>query len=285
MTKVIMPPATTTDPGRSAGIGRLCRLCNSPDNHLLHHQPESKYFPRDIYECKHCGYAFVDPPPSREQLAAVYADPAYFDRGVAVDAQALFNNPRVSRRIIDRLHWFDRLGIKGRLLDVGCHYGEFLHHALQHGWEAHGVDLSAYAVEIASQLTGAQVFNQELREIEKTGQKYDLVTLWEVIEHVTDPDIFIEDCARILTPGGQIALSTPNQRNHNALFKGRNWKGYFSGQEHLHFFNPAPLRKLLENHGIEVVATRTRRIAPFLLRWMAPLGFGSELEMVGKLPE
>jgi SAM-dependent methyltransferase len=262
--------------------GPACPECGRAGARRIHDQPQARYFPRVIWHCTGCGFAFVHPPPAPERLRELYALPGYFDRPAGVSASELLANPRVRGRARSRLRWLRQHAALGRLLDVGCHRGEFVYFANQEGWSASGADLSEVAIEAARELTGACIFGGDLAAIAAAHHRFDVVTAWEVIEHVRSPPDFLSGCRALLGAGDSLALSTPNQRNYHGVLHGDGWKGYVDGPEHLHFFNANTLATAVRRAGFDIVSVRTRRIAPVWLRPLQYLGFGSELEMLAR---
>jgi 2-polyprenyl-3-methyl-5-hydroxy-6-metoxy-1,4-benzoquinol methylase len=263
--------------------GICCQLCESDSVQLIHDQPHSKYFPRKIHKCLDCGYAFVYPQPTREHLDKVYSDSEYHNFSSNNNQNTHAINKGLLRRSKNRIQWLSKFIAKGEILDIGCAGGEFIYVANESGFNVSGFDISENAARNAYRLTGSKIYTNSLETLITRDIRFDILALWEVIEHVIDPGSFLEQCKQLLNPNGYIALSTPNQRNYHAIIHGDNWKGYIDGPEHLHFFNPGTLSFLLVKHGFEVMAIRTKRIAPVLWRWAAPLGYGNELEIVAKL--
>ena len=81
----------------------------------------------------------------------------------------------------------DMGGRAGSVLDVGCALGYFLETAQQHGWQTSGIDLSGYAVGRAQHHAGCDVHWGELSEVQLPAASFDVITLWDVVEHMTDP--------------------------------------------------------------------------------------------------
>ena len=85
---------------------------------------------------------------------------------------------------------------------------------------------------------------------------FDIVTLWEVIEHLADPRRFLEEVSRVLKPGGLIALSTPDAGSAAARLSGARWLGWRKIPEHLFFFDRPGLARLFDQAGFDVVDSR-----------------------------
>lgn len=135
----------------------------------------------------------------------------------------------------------------GHLLDIGCGNGGFLMLAQEAGWTAEGIDFDAEAVRTAQsrgltvQLGGIDVLDNRL-------DRYDVITLSHVIEHVHDPASFLRRLLDLLKPGGTLWLETPNLSSLGSCRFGRAWRG-LEPPRHLVLFNRSSLKQLLRSSG------------------------------------
>lgn len=157
------------------------------------------------------------------------------------------------------------------LLDIGCGTGVFLDEARAAGFAVEGVEVSAYAAARAA-ARGLRVQSAPVEELALPARAFDCVTLWDVIEHVRDPRRLVTEAVRALRPGGVLALSTGDVTSWCARLSGARWHLY-NLPEHLFFFSPDALRRLLHDAGAQVVASRYEVI------WV-PLAY--VLERLGK---
>lgn len=154
----------------------------------------------------------------------------------------------------------------GKLLDVGCGNGHRLQVMRQLGWDVLGIEPDPHAVRAARQL-GVPVLAGTLDEAGLSSDTFDAVTLGNVIEHVHDPIGLLRDCARVLKPGGQVALVTPNVESVGHKVWKRAWSSYETPR-HLYLFSMETLRASAERAGLVVEMLRTSaRIA--WLAWLA----------------
>jgi SAM-dependent methyltransferase len=160
-----------------------------------------------------------------------------------------------------------------RLLEIGCGTGCFLDEARPLGWEVRGIEVSEYAARRARQ-RGLTVDSVAIEECAIAGP-FDVVALWDVIEHLRAPGTVLQSAASALAPGGVLALSTGDLTSLCARLSGPRWH-LFNLPEHLFFFSPRALKRLLARHGLHVAAL-TREVnwspASYLLERVAkPLG-------------
>jgi SAM-dependent methyltransferase len=171
------------------------------------------------------------------------------------DALAATNQKRL--KLISRLRGGAANGgsSAGKLLDAGCGPGFFVKAAHDAGYNATGVEVSQFAVDFARDELGLNVCQGQVRSADLPDGPFDVVTLWDVIEHLPDPAQAVADLGNALAPGGVLLLSTGDVNSLVAKLSGSRWH-LFTLPEHLWFFTPASLRTLLERAGLEVVDQR-----------------------------
>lgn len=154
--------------------------------------------------------------------------------------------------------------VDGRdLLDLGCGAGEFVSAAIEAGWNARGIELSAPAVAYC-QARGLPVDRTDLFSDDLEPGSFDLCTLFEVIEHVPDPPGFLKRTAELTRPGGLVYLTTPNFASLDRRVLGADWNGVHI--EHLSYFTPSTLRHLIASSGLETIELNTRNVSGAALR-------------------
>lgn len=146
----------------------------------------------------------------------------------------------------------------GRLLDVGCGLGFFLERAQARGWDVAGVDTSESWVRLANErLGGDRVVHGLLAEAGLPARSFDLITAWDVIEHIHDPLAFLRDIKELLAPGGRLFLRTPNLPYVYPVYTGRSVvlrdPTGLGATNHIVYFSSATLAKALEAAGLRPV--------------------------------
>ena len=139
----------------------------------------------------------------------------------------------------------------GALLDIGCGNGRFLMLAQEMGWNAEGIDFDSKAVETALE-RGLVVRQGGIEILSKEQEKYDVITLSHVIEHVPDPLNLLRSIYRLLKPGGSLWLETPNLASLGHQRFRENWRD-LDPPRHLILFTPDSLRLALEQAGFKVI--------------------------------
>jgi 2-polyprenyl-3-methyl-5-hydroxy-6-metoxy-1,4-benzoquinol methylase len=139
---------------------------------------------------------------------------------------------------------------EARLLDIGCGSGAFLANMQHLGWRVEGVDFDAAAAANAAR-KHVRVHVGSLADQAFPADSFDAVTMSHFIEHVHDPRALLEECVRILRPGGELVIVTPNTRSHGHATYGRNWM-HLDPPRHLHLFDPETLATLACSAGLQV---------------------------------
>jgi SAM-dependent methyltransferase len=199
----------------------------------------------------------VWPRPTAEELEALYSAGGY---------HADVDEPERRRTFAARLARIEGMAPRrGRLLDVGCSRGLFVEVARAEGWDAAGIDLNRNAVEQARE-RGLDVRHGDLADQDYPERSFDVITLFDLIEHTGDPRALLMRCHALLRPGGLLVVTTPDAggllpRVTWALF-GRTlgaW-GHPTPPGHLVQFSRATLGRLLGECGYEAAEFRSEHI-------------------------
>ena len=218
----------------------------------------------DVVRCTSCGLVFVWPRPTQGELAALYS---------AGDYHAEVNEAERRHAFARRLRQIERLAPRrGRILDVGCSKGYFLEAARASGWDAVGIELNEKAASEA-RAKGLDVRHGDLvggaslpRVAEFDAGSFDVVTLFDVLEHTGEPRAMLAACRRLLRPSGLLVVTTPDiggllPRLTYALF---GWTlgawDHPTPPGHLVQFSRRTLRRALEGAGFETVRERSEHI-------------------------
>lgn len=216
-----------------------CNLCGSPDSLALFTATRSG---KRVVRCRRCGLVFYNPQPSPSQAAAQYS-PEYFAREFPEDVGA--EQTRLAHLRLARIE--TELGV-GSLLDVGCGVGRFLAVAHQRGWRAVGMDVASAAVQAAATLSGAPVLLGDLSRLCLAGTPlFDVLTMWDVLEHLSDPVGDLRRARQWLRPGGLIVIQTQNVNGVTSAWMRRRWEQFV--ESHLYHFSTRTLRIALEQAG------------------------------------
>jgi len=205
----------------------------------------------EILECPDCGLAWWTPPPDF-RAESVY-DGSYFEGADAAHGYDDYGALEASLRVTfaRRLAHLQLPRAGARLLDIGAAFGFAVDEARRAGWRACGLELSRPAARRAHREAGGRVVVGSGLSTPFAPAAFDAVTLWDVLEHLSDPHAALEEVRRLLRPGGYLALTTGDAGSLAARVSGARWHLY-TLPEHLFFYTRPSLRALLEAHGLRV---------------------------------
>ena len=218
-----------------------CPLCGSDRCQPLFVHGEEQHA-----RCLECGLIYVNPRLARAEIEAFYEE-EYYQLGERIDYEARVEFFAV---VAQRLEHLIR---PGRLLDVGCGYGYFLHTCRQRGWQVAGVELGGVACARARE-AGLEVFHGTLSQARYPDQSFDVVTFWNVFDHLAEPLAEAREVRRLLRPGGLVCIRVPNAAFHRrakallGLLRGRDVTTF-----HLISLTPKTARLLFERAGFTQV--------------------------------
>ncbi len=168
-------------------------------------------------------------------------------------------NPVTRKRYAELLSELDDFRQLNRILDAGCGSGFFLDEAQKNGWKAFGSEYDPVTVEQCRD-RGMIMCSGQLEENSFPKNNFDVITSFEVIEHLADPLKELKLFHRFLRPGGILYLTTPNFNSIGKTIAGSDWS-VVNYPEHLNYFTPATLHKALGIAGFQVRSSRTTGIS------------------------
>jgi len=148
---------------------------------------------------------------------------------------------------------------RGRLLDFGCAFGLFLKVAVDAGWEAIGYERSAWAADYGRRHYGVTIQSGDGDREAFDPCSFDIVTMWDVLEHLEDPRAVVRSVASWLKPGGVLALNTIDNGSVGARLAGEHWR-HIAPPHHLQYFTRASLTGLLRDNGFRVISRRSQGV-------------------------
>lgn len=229
-----------------------CYLCNHPTQLLLHAKR------RRIIRCIHCKLTYTQDVISsrgtiredskkfvREYMAEASRYREYFDSIITIIRK--YKKPTV-------------------LLDVGCGIGVFLQAVKEAGWKTIGVDMSKSAVTYARS-RGLDIRLGKIEELSLKRESFDVITLFQTIEHIEDPIKTLKKIHTLLRKGGILVMTTPNEESLMARLLGRLWFGY-RNIEHLYFFNKQSLTAMQKRAGFKKISVNTENGRALSMPWV-----------------
>lgn len=221
-----------------------CVLCGSSRI-----KPLKGYEHATLAKCQSCGMVFSTANPTLEELENYYSGYGRND----------YLSPITVKRYHEILDQFENARKTNRLLDVGCGIGYFLEVAKTRGWEVHGTEYTDKAIEIC-QAKGITMHKGPLDPANYDAESFDVITSFEVIEHINAPNPEIEHIAKLLRKDGLFYITTPNFNSTLRYYLGPKYN-VIGWPEHLSYYTPSTLSKLLQRHRFKKVYVRATGIS------------------------
>jgi len=200
-------------------------------------------------KCLGCELVFINPRPIYDQVLETY------DRDYS---QAYANKAEKKLKRVRR--WVKRIvkqyGNHGKWLDVGCSVGFVVKTAEEFGFEGYGIDVQSWGIEYGKNILGLQNLTCGTLEDQNYKDSYfNVISLYDVIEHVPDLNSLVLELKRILAPGGVIDIITPDLGHWRVPMELHEWSE-IKPSEHLYYFSKSTLSQLLNRHNINIIEKR-----------------------------
>ncbi|MEQ8423075.1 MAG: class I SAM-dependent methyltransferase [Cyclobacteriaceae bacterium] len=216
-----------------------------------------------IQECKNCHLFLTSPRPDEDSIGNFYSSDEYI------------SHTGRSTSIFDKLYiWVRSFTLKwkrdliqsrktvGALLDYGCGTGEFVSTMIKANWDAYGIEPAAPARQKAIELINLEnkvIFGTPA---ELPSRKYDLITLWHVLEHVPNPNELLSTLKSMLQDGGLIFVAVPNHESFDAEYYQEHWAAY-DLPRHFWHFSSSNMAQLLNQNGLKLKQTIPMKLDAF----------------------
>jgi len=194
-----------------------------------------------IMRCRSCELQVLYPFPEESQLVKIYSE--YYNAwdlnnsGMDVSMMKRETFRSYLKRVTPYIS-------SGTYLDIGCATGESLAVAKENGFDVYGVEVSPYGIQQCRKKFGeGRIIGEALKSTHFHADFFDLITLSDVLEHITEPGVFIGTVYNILKPGGFLMIVTPDTSSWIKKLMGKHWLHY--KEEHIYYYNKQSIMKLL----------------------------------------
>jgi len=235
-----------------------CNLCGADDYTVIY---EAKYDPEteqdlvekfkssgdellidQVVKCKRCGLIYTNPRLNQDLIFKGYSmgeDPTFV-------SQAKGREITFARS----LNYIEKHAKKGKILDIGTAGGTFLHVAKQRGWEVYGLEPNKWLCDWGKKQYGIDISHKSLFDQQYPDNFFDVVTLYDVLEHMGDPKRTLQECNRILKPGGILVVNYPDIGSWLSRLMRRRW--IFLLSVHIYYFTRPTIKAMLAKTGFKV---------------------------------
>jgi 2-polyprenyl-3-methyl-5-hydroxy-6-metoxy-1,4-benzoquinol methylase len=207
----------------------------------------------EIVACNSCGFKFTNPRPNNEDLASYYQSEDYISHSNTKKGiiSQLYHKVR-KRTLKQKLQLVSKHVSRGTILDYGCGTGAFVNECWQNNWKAFGLEPDAGARKLAFE-SGLNVSaTKEVLDQKTPDLKFNAITLWHVLEHVTDLDETLKYFKVKLNREGVVIIAVPNHTSYDAQLYKEHWAAY-DVPRHLYHFEPKTIQALMSNYGFHLI--------------------------------
>ena len=206
----------------------------------------------EISKCSSCGFRFTNPRPEAAELGRYYESTDYIShsdtrKGIFASVYQIVRKYTLSRKLV----MISKFQKTGEILDIGCATGQFLKYMSDHGWNATGIEPDEKTRARAISEYGLRVFPEEKLNVFNPAS-FDVITMWHVLEHVSDLNGRMAQLENLLKPDGTLIIAVPNCEAPDAKKYGEFWAGY-DLPRHLYHFTKSDIKLLVEKFGFTIV--------------------------------
>lgn len=225
---------------------KKCCVCSGGKNNIIFVENSI-----NILKCENCGHIY-------SSFVQRQDYDGYFGDEKRTDIDSFWWNDAHKKMYEDFCKKFIR-GKSGRLLDVGSGLGYFVKKISEDkGWKAEGYEISKYAVNYSNKELGLEnIYCGKVEESNYPPKYFDIITMWDVVEHIPDPNPILKYLFKVLKDDGFLFIHTPNIRIQlpkaklKYLFSRRGSTDihYLEAKDHINIYSPNTIKKVLQNNG------------------------------------
>lgn len=223
----------------------------------------------DIVVCSACGFKFTNPRPEDAELGKYYQSEDYISHSNTKKGLISKLYHRVRKITLQqKVELVSKYVSRGTILDYGCGTGAFLQACIENGWKGFGMEPDKTARQFAFE-SGLNVSeSKEILESKIADLRFNAITLWHVLEHVTDLDTTLAYFRKKLIREGVLIIAVPNHKSYDAAFYGEHWAAY-DVPRHLYHFEPSTIESLLAKSGFKLEAMHPMKFDSFYVSMLS----------------
>jgi 2-polyprenyl-3-methyl-5-hydroxy-6-metoxy-1,4-benzoquinol methylase len=237
-----------------------CCVCSNtdPNQFQLKYQKENYA----VVTCNKCSLHFI-PPYYRKRIEYTQ----YKNADVTAAVRQGNNWVKVQRHKL-RFRFIQKFVKSGKLFDLGAGWGHFMLAGKELGYDVYGIEIAEQPYQYCVNDLKLPVDHIDFFKMDES-KKFDVITMWDVLEHIDKADEFLEKCSKLNKPGSYLFLQVPQIDSYFAKKHKDNWK--MMGLDHVNYFGKETITKILANHGYEVVKIKSSfEIKLFIMYTLLP---------------
>lgn len=210
---------------------------------------------RGIDKCSNCGHVFADLSLSSEKLFEIYQKSYFFGdeySDYVSDKRVVQKNFQLRLKTLTKFLKPER---HRSLFEIGCAYGFFLELAQSRFAQVQGIDITEDGIRYAKQQLNLDVIQADFLDYDLSDRTIDVACMWDTIEHLANPHLYIEKLSKHMEKGALLAITTGDIESFNARTRKEQWR-LIHPPTHIHYFSQKSLAQLLNNYGYEVIYSR-----------------------------
>lgn len=238
-----------------------CCVCGNqhPTGFTLKYQKENFA----VVTCNSCSMHFI-PPFFRKKITYTQ----YKNEAVTEAVRKGNNWVKIQRHKL-RFKFIQKFIKKGKLFDLGAGWGHFMLAGQELGYDVFGVEISEQPYQYCVNDLKLPVAHMDFFEMDES-KKFDIITMWDVLEHIDKADEFLAKCAKLTQTGGYLVLQVPQIDSYLSRRHADNWK--MMGLDHVNYFGKKTITRILEKHGYEVLKIKSSlELKLFIMYTLLPL--------------
>ena len=246
-------PTANSENGVRERDPETCPICGTAGPQLWVQSPDRLHGRSEEYtllRCATCSLVWLRRPPSAEEMHLHYTEA--YHKLISSAGNKTVNRWKARKADLAQHKQ------SGALLDLGCSSGSFLESMGNGAWKLYGVEMSPECAKAAEARCGAQVFVGNVLDAPFPSEMFDVITCFDVLEHLFEPQLVMQKVAKWLKPGGIFFVQVPNIDSAEARAFGTYWHG-LELPRHLFHYSPESLKFLAESAGLLPVLLEARR--------------------------
>lgn len=242
---------------------RMCPSCNYSKSSLL-----LKKDGFSIVKCNKCNLIYVNPILDSEKYLKAYQSKTYQNIVKSLGEKShIYRVKRFGEERTNYLKNFLKNKKKINLLDIGCSTGFFIEAAKKEGWNCEGLELNPSAVNFGLK-RGLRIFQSTLENF-KTKKKYDIITLFDVLEHLSNPRQMINQTKKLLKKNGLLYVYVPNWNCASRILMKEQNCHFIWPTHHLTYFTPKTLQSFFNKLKFKLIDWETQGLDLYDFAWLS----------------